>query len=407
MENFYPNLLPLRGKKRLLLSVLFLGILYASSAQQYTTRLSGPAEAPPNASPGTGMASVTITGTSMRLQLSFSGLIGNTTASHIHAPTGVAGTGAAGVATTTPTFAGFPLGVTGGTYERTLDMLLASSYNPAYVTANGGTPASAFAALKAAMDAGKSYWNVHSSSFPGGEIRGFLVRCPTIAVSIPDAFALTQGVNANTVYPAYAPASSLTLTTSVSGGTGPYGYTWSTGALSPAIMVSPTATTAYSVTVQDQNGCLGTATKTVNVMDIAGGKKGDKIVICHKGSNSITIAAPAVPDHLAHGDMLGSCDDQFRSISHQNNLADEFENTLSTIAGSNPSRNHFDLQLKGKAGLPVRVRVFDLLGRIVETKSAVQPNQTLRIGSLYNPGFYVVELVQGTQKQKLTLVKER
>jgi hypothetical protein len=111
----------------------------------------------------------------MRVQVSFVGLTGNTTASHIHAPTVVALTGTAGVATTTPTFTGFPLGVTSGVYDHTFDLTQSSSYNPAYVTANGGTVAAANAALLAAIAAGKAYLNVHSVTFGGGEIRGFLV----------------------------------------------------------------------------------------------------------------------------------------------------------------------------------------------------------------------------------------
>ncbi|MEA3078990.1 MAG: hypothetical protein QOF05_398, partial [Sphingomonadales bacterium] len=55
------------------------------------------------------------------------------------------------------------------------DLLSASTYNPAYVTANGGTPASAEAALLSAIASGRSYLNIHTTSFPGGEIRGFLV----------------------------------------------------------------------------------------------------------------------------------------------------------------------------------------------------------------------------------------
>ena len=146
----------------------------------YDATLDGPSESPPNASPGTGLATVTVdtAAQTMRVQVSFSGLSGTTTASHIHAATPSAGSGTAGVATTTPTFAGFPLGVTSGSFDSTLDLTLASSYNPAYVTANGGTPASAEAALLASIASDTAYLNIHTTVVPGGEIRGFLVATP-------------------------------------------------------------------------------------------------------------------------------------------------------------------------------------------------------------------------------------
>jgi len=81
------------------------------------------------------------------------------------------------VATTTPTFPGFPLAVTSGTYDRTFDLTLPSSYNPAFVTAEGGVP-QAEAALIAAIESGASYLNIHTMNFPGGEIRGTLVPAP-------------------------------------------------------------------------------------------------------------------------------------------------------------------------------------------------------------------------------------
>ncbi len=112
------------------------------------------------------------------IDLTFSGLTGMTTASHIHAATAVPGTGTAGVATTTPYFTGFPIGVTSGSFTTTLDLTSASSYNPSYVTANGGTTATAEAALASAIAADESYLNIHTSAFPGGEIRGFLVAVP-------------------------------------------------------------------------------------------------------------------------------------------------------------------------------------------------------------------------------------
>ncbi len=141
---------------------------------QYFATLSGAAESPPNASPGTGNTTITVDTTSltMRVQASFFGLTGATTAAHIHCCTPTPGTGTAGVATTTPTFAGFPAGVTSGTYDQTLDMTQAGSYNPAFVTAMGSI-ANARAALFAGLAAGTAYFNLHTSTFGGGEIRGF------------------------------------------------------------------------------------------------------------------------------------------------------------------------------------------------------------------------------------------
>lgn len=164
-----------------LLGVPLLGLLATSAPANiltYDANLSGPAESPPNASPGTGFATVSYDNSAhtLSINLSFSGLLGTTTASHIHAATVVPGTGTAGVATTTPYFAGFPIGVTSGTYNNVLDLTLASSYNPAYN--GGGSPASDEAALAAAMAADEAYLNIHTTVVPGGEIRGFLVLVP-------------------------------------------------------------------------------------------------------------------------------------------------------------------------------------------------------------------------------------
>jgi hypothetical protein len=147
---------------------------------QYEAFLDGPSESPPNASPATGMALVNYDNVAhtLYLDVTFSGLLGTTTAAHIHAPTATPGTGTAGVATTTPYFAGFPIGVTSGTYMNTLDLTQSSSYNPSYITANGGTPASAELALTTAIADGEAYLNIHTTVFGGGEIRGFLTLVP-------------------------------------------------------------------------------------------------------------------------------------------------------------------------------------------------------------------------------------
>jgi hypothetical protein len=68
--------------------------------------------------------------------------------------------------------------VTSGTYDQTFDMSLLSSYNPAFVTANGGTAASAEAVLFGGIAADEAYLNIHTTTFPGGEIRGLLDPAP-------------------------------------------------------------------------------------------------------------------------------------------------------------------------------------------------------------------------------------
>jgi hypothetical protein len=167
--------------RRLLLAALVAAGLAISGAAQaitYTATLTGPGEAPPNASPGVGLATVLVdtVANTMQVQVTFSGLTGATTASHIHCC--VAPPLAAGVATQLPVFTGFPLGVMAGTYDHTFDLLDQATYNPAFVTANGGTVTGARNGLLAGLAAGFAYLNVHTTLFPGGEIRGFLTAIP-------------------------------------------------------------------------------------------------------------------------------------------------------------------------------------------------------------------------------------
>jgi hypothetical protein len=145
----------------------------------YRANLSGPAESPPVDSPGTGSTRVTIDTDANTFHVSFvfADLLAPTTVAHIHGPTLVPFEGTASVMTTTPSFPGFPAGVTSGSYDQSFDLTDAGTYNPAFVTAQGGVP-QAEAALAAALAEGRAYLNIHSELFPSGEIRGFLTPIP-------------------------------------------------------------------------------------------------------------------------------------------------------------------------------------------------------------------------------------
>jgi hypothetical protein len=125
--------------------------------------LSGANEVPPTGSPATGFATVTLNGNTLSVNETFSGMTTAAAAAHIHccAPVGT-------VAIVAVPFPGFP-SATSGTYSMTFDLTQAATYNLPFITANGGTAASAETAFITGLESTQTYVNIHSSVFPGGE----------------------------------------------------------------------------------------------------------------------------------------------------------------------------------------------------------------------------------------------
>jgi hypothetical protein len=156
-------------------------------AQTYRAVASGPSESPPNASPGNSLVTLEITGSNLLVDMPFSDLSGTTSAAHIHCCTADAFTGTAGIALP---FSDFPTGVKSGDYSRSIPLYENASYSPAFLQAHGGTAQGAASALVDAMNAHEAYVNVHTSAFPNGEIRGFVV---TAAIPEPSEWAMLAG----------------------------------------------------------------------------------------------------------------------------------------------------------------------------------------------------------------------
>jgi hypothetical protein len=168
--------------------VALLGMTLGAQAAilNFNASLDGPSENPQVVTPAFGFASVVIDDVTHTISInaSFAGLIGTTTAAHIHCC--VAPPGNVGVAVTPGTLTGFPVGVTSGAYSNSFDLQDLSTYTAAFVANFGsGTVAGAEAALIAGLVAGEAYFNIHTSFRPGGEIRGFLQQTP-----IPGALPL-------------------------------------------------------------------------------------------------------------------------------------------------------------------------------------------------------------------------
>lgn len=180
---------------RWLLATIWLWVpaVYAAPIM-LVTMMTGAQEVPVNASPGTGTAIVVIDpdAHTMSVQAVFQDLLSPTAVSHIHCCVDPPGT--VGVATPTPTFPGFPAGVTAGTYDAVFDTLDAGTYRAGFITAAGGTVALAESVLFTGLLAGQAYFNIHTTQFPGGEIRGFLQVPEPASLALIGVAILAAGV---------------------------------------------------------------------------------------------------------------------------------------------------------------------------------------------------------------------
>jgi hypothetical protein len=141
--------------------------------------LTGGQEIPPAATTADGFGSVRFDDVSniLTLYVGWQGLTGPGVQAHIHCcvatPPGNVGIALDLWLTADPRPAS-------GVYFAEYDLDSQNPFRAAFTTANGGTALSAMQALMTAMNAdqGRSYYNIHTAVFPGGEIRGNLAPIP-------------------------------------------------------------------------------------------------------------------------------------------------------------------------------------------------------------------------------------
>jgi hypothetical protein len=163
----------------------------ATGAQAHLTFFEGTfsPEAPGATGTGTLFMEYDEDGRTLTINATWSGLSGNTSTAHIHCCTADPNTGTAGVALAQGgVLPGFPLGANSGSYNRVIDLSQTNQYGGAFLSSSGGTAAAAEARLIANLASGNAYFNIHSTTFGGGEIRAFVTVVPE-----PATYALMLG----------------------------------------------------------------------------------------------------------------------------------------------------------------------------------------------------------------------
>jgi hypothetical protein len=78
---------------------------------------------------------------------------------------------------------------------------------------------------------------------------------------------------------------------------------------------------------------------------------------------------------------------------------------LEVIAWPNPTENYFNLQVKAPGKETVEIRMFDMLGKIVQVERGA-PDQTYRFGEQVVTGMYMIEVRQAGQTATIKVVKQ-
>jgi CHRD domain/PEP-CTERM motif len=141
------------------LTVAMLAVPAKADPITFTAKLTGAQENPGTNSTATGVGTIVLNGNQATITLTFSGITSGAGAAHIHQPTGFGLNGPVII----PFDGLFTVGATSGSITTTVTLT---------------------ASQIAALNAGLLYFNVHSTTFPGGEIRG------NISAAVPEPAAL-------------------------------------------------------------------------------------------------------------------------------------------------------------------------------------------------------------------------
>ncbi|MFL5788519.1 MAG: MopE-related protein, partial [Flavisolibacter sp.] len=127
---------------------------------------------------------------------------------------------------------------------------------------------------------------------------------------------------------------------------------------------------------------------------------------CNDKNAAVHPGAAEIPGNGIDDNCNGLIDETTTTISANGmELYPEEESPLSVAVHPNPGISYFTVSINAVGAKLVQLRVFDELGRVVESKNNLNPKTTITIGHHYTPGIYFMEAVQGNKRVILKLMK--
>jgi beta-glucanase (GH16 family) len=231
------------------------------------------------------------------------------------------------------------------------------------------------------------------------------MEAPVISVT-PSSNVYTGG-DANTLYLGYGPNSVTLAASNTTAAT----YTWTLGgetlSTKKSMVFKPTAAGTYTFTVTAKNAdnCTESSAETIRVIDTRGGQKGQLIMVCHKGQ-TVPIDKKSVQDHLAHGDALGSCNDNQTANARVASLSETALAVYPNPAGG-PAGGETHIRLHLAQGAQYKLAIHDVRGVLVKTIASGSAQQegehTYSFSAAgFAKGVYIIRL---TTDQEVTTVR--
>lgn len=305
-----------------------------------------------------------------------------------------------------------------------------------YVTANGGgsfayTNGTAVGNLHSGNSDvnllegnGGGYFSVtNSPRIFNGQMRYTKVGCtsPRIPVTLTVGVNPTVTVNSSTT--AICAGSSATLTAG-----GATTYSWSTGSTNASVVVTPTATSSYTVT-GDNSGCTGSSVTTITinpnpalvtspVATICANSPGQSATLTVSGGvtytwapgnqNTSTIVVTPTTSTLysVNGSGANGCVSTATTgvlVVICTGVTEASQSAAVVNAYPNPNKGVFTLEMTSLEN--AEIEITDVMGRVVYTEKLASNKQDINISSLSN-GVYYARVKNSSGTNTIKIIKE-